>query len=312
MIFIINASISEKTQYAAYPIFTFAIIVVIWPIIVAWLWTKSGWLQNQLTVGTIDYGYTITVYIFAGAMSMIAAAFTGRRVGRFSRLQGVPVFQMEHHVFYYIGALLTIIGIFSLNTDFNAPKQAFANSWIAGSASSIVALKLLTIFSLDLASHFTAVYQGFIAGMVLISSASRCEAWEAALFGMLAGLVFSLGVKFSKWLQYDDTLNVIPTFFYPALIGGILPGFIDTIYGVFWGGTNGNNLASQVVAVVVVTGWATFWGIIIFGALRIFGLLQLSDEIQIAGLHQAIFNQKGFYVPPNKNEEEMDIDAAKY
>ena len=105
---------------------------------------------------------------------------------------------------------------------------------------------------------------------------------------------------------------MIPTFFYPALIGGILPGFIDTIYGVFWGGTNGNNLASQVVAVVVVTGWATFWGIIIFGALRIFGLLQLSDEIQIAGLHQAIFNQKGFYVPPNKNEEEMDIDAAKY
>ena len=142
--------------------------------------------------------------------------------------------------------------------------------------------------------------------MVLISSAYNCEAWEAGLFGLLAGLVFSLGVKFSKWLDYDDVLNVIPTFFYPGLIGGVLPGFIDHQLGVFWGGTNGETLATQVVAVVVVTAWATFWAIALFGLLRAFGVLVLDEKIQKAGLDHTILTQKGFVLIHDGKHVEAD------
>ena len=128
---------------------------------------------------------------------------------------------MRNHIFYYIGAVLTIIGVFTINTVFNAPIGECSSTWIAVSTSSIISLKLLTMFSVDLYSHFTAVYPGFIAEMVIISSSTNTE---ACFFGMLAGLVFSLGVKFSNWLQYDDTLNIIPAFLYP--------GFIVTQLGV--------------------------------------------------------------------------------
>lgn len=306
VLYIINGAISEKAHYIAYPVFTFWIMVVIWPIVVAWMWGPGGWLQTELETSVDDFGFTITIYVFAGAFSMVGAALTGRRAGRYYSHSRAPAFIMEHHSFYYIGALLLIIGIFTLNNDLRAGENylsagAFANTWICGAASSIIALKLLTIFSVDLCSHFTAVYQGFIAGMVLISSSANCNAWEAGLFGMMAGLVFALGVKFLKWLQFDDVLNIVPTFFFPGLIGGILPGFIDNESGVFWGGTDGNLLAVKVVAVVVVCAWATFWAIVIFGLLRAFGLLTLNDEIQTAGLDNTIFTQKGFELIKQEN-----------
>ena len=310
VIFIINGAISEKTKYAAYAIFPFCIMVFIWPVIVAWIWANDGWLTIELDAAIKDYGFTITIYVFAGAFSMIGAAFTGRRVGKYTYALQNPRFEMTHHVFYYIGAVLTIIGVFTINTDYNARVGSFSSTWIAGSASSIISLKLLTMFSVDLPSHFTAVYQGFIAGMVIISSSTNTEAWEAFFFGMLAGLVFSLGVRFSRWLQYDDVLNVVPTFFYPGLVGGILPGFIDNQVGVFWGGTSGNTLAVQVVGVVVVAAWATFWAIIVFGTMRAFGLLLLTDDIQCVGLEATVFNQHGFAL---KHEpQEIDIEEAKY
>lgn len=300
VLFIINGGISEKAQYAVYPVFSFCVMVFIWPAVIAWIF--SGWLQTEFTNSVKDRGFTISVYVFAGAFSMMGALLTGRRVGKYTHYLPAPAFKMENHVFYYIGALLTIIGIFTLNHSFDFNGYAMANSWIAGSTSSLVALKLLTMFSFDVESHFIAIYQGFIAGMVLISSSTNSQAWEAALFGMLAGLVFSLGVKFSKWLEYDDVLNIVPTFLYPGLIGGILPGFIDNNYGVFWGGKDGQTLAVHVVATVAVTGWGVFWGIVVFGTLKALGLLSITDQIQAVGLKNTILNQKGFVLKDIDNE----------
>jgi ammonium transporter, Amt family len=308
VLFIINGAISEKAQYVAYPVTTFWIMIVIWPTIVAWVWGDSGWLNTELDSPIKDYGFTITIYVFAGAFSFIAALLTGRRLGRFSHHSGVHHFRMQSHLFYYLGALLLIIGIFVLNNDLYSTatfssRNAFGNTWLAGSASSIVSLKLLTVLSVDLPTHFTAVYQGFIAGMVIISSAGNCNAWEAVFWGMAAGLVFALGVRFLRWLALDDPLNVVPTFYFPGLIGGVLPGFIDNQYGVFWGGSNGFLLETKVVGVVVVSAWATFWAVVIFGLLRAFGLLVLSDEIQKEGLEKTVLTQSGWKLPAERETQ---------
>lgn len=310
---IINGSLSEKTQYAVYPIMSFCLMVFIWPVIVAWIWTKKGWLQTELETEIRDYGFTITVYVFAGTWALIGSVLTGRRVGRFSRLQVSPGFTNENQGFYYLGALLTIIGVFTLNNDLQAGATylaagGFGNSWIAGSASSLLALKLLTVFNVDLTSHFTAIYQGFIAGMVIISSSANCQAWEAAFFGLLGGFIFSLSVKFMVWMRIDDPLNIVSTFLLPGLAGGILPGFIDNAKGVFWGGWTGHLLAVQVVGTVVVCAWACFWALVVFGLLRVFGLLVLEPEIQRTGLVGTVLTQKGFKSSVQKEE----IEEARY
>lgn len=311
--YIINGALSEKTQYAAYPILSFCLMVFVWPVIVAWIWVSNGWLKTELDSSVQDYGFTITVYVFAGTFALVGALLTGRRLGRFSRIQASPGFSKENKEFFYIGALLTIIGVFTLNCDLNASSNylaagGFGNSWIAGSASSLVALKLLTVFDTELGSHFLAIYQGFIAGMVLISSSANCQAWEAGLFGLAAGLVFALGVKFLKWIQLDDPANVISTFLLPGLLGGILPGFVDNEKGVFWGGSSGDLLAVQVVATVVVCAWACFWALIIFGTLRILNILVLEQEIQSVGLACSSLTQSGFKI---ESSQEV-IEEAKY
>jgi Amt family ammonium transporter len=313
MQFIINGAISEKAQYVVYPVISCALMLFIWPVIVAWIWTKDGWLVTELETEIRDFGFTITVYVFAGTWALIGGAMTGRRIGRFSRIQASPGFTNENQAFYYIGALLTIIGVFTLNNDLQIGKRhlaggGFGNTWISGSSSSLISLKLLTVFNVDLSTHFTAIYQGFIAGMVIISSSSNCQAWEAAFFGMLAGLVFSLGVKFLIWLRYDDPLNVVSTFLLPGLVGGVLPGFIDNAKGVFWGGWTGHLLAVQVVGTVAVCAWACYWALIVFGILRISGLLVLENEIQRTGLASTSITQKGFRLEGNKE----GIEEARY
>lgn len=311
--YIINGALSEKTQYAAYPIISFCLMVFIWPVIVAWIWTTDGWLNTELDASVQDYGFTITVYVFAGTFALVGGLLTGRRLGRYSRIQAFPGFNYENQVFYYLGSLLTIIGVFTLNNDLNAGQKylaagGFANTWIAGSAASLISLKLLTVFDCELGSHFVAIYQGFIAGMVLISSSANCQAWEAGLFGLAAGFVFALGVKFLKWLRFDDPMNSISTFLLPGLLGGILPGFIDHEKGVFWGGSNGDLLAVQVVATVVVCAWACFWALIVFGTLRILGVLVLEADIQSVGLVGVTLTQSGFKIEGSREV----IEEAKY
>mmetsp|Transcript_28049 Transcript_28049/g.27735 ORF Transcript_28049/g.27735 Transcript_28049/m.27735 type:complete len:250 (-) Transcript_28049:65-814(-) len=246
--------------------------------------------------------------MFAGAFGLIGAILLGPRPGRYDDPDSKE-WEIAFPTTYIVGAVLVILGIFGLNISLSptdaARGLAACNSWICGGMSAIVTLKLLTLMKKDLHTHYVAVYQGFIAGMIVISdSAYDTTPWQAGLCGILSGIIFAAGFYFCRVARIDDVMNVTATFFLPGLIGGILPGFITDANGCFWDGKSGDTLSTQVIAVLVVLGWSLTWGALLFGIMAIFKSLRLDDNVISNELEGCEIKQRGWQLPGQTEEKE--------
>lgn len=282
----------EKVSYIAYVVYPICLLIWIWPVVVAWGWGK-GWLSGVMDDKMIDNGGSITVFTFAGAFGLVGAILSGRRKHRFDNPQE---FRISNPEIYVIGAFLTILGVLGIGysqASEHGGGIALANLWICGAVSSIVGLKMLTFFDKELSDHYIAIYQGFIAGMVFIaSSAINTRPWVSGLHGLMSGAVFWFGVKVVKWLKIDDPANITGTFLIPGIFGGVLPGFIDNDFGVYFHGwESGQTLGTNVVGTVVIFLWSVFWAFVVFGVLWIIKVLKLGEYDSLEG---AAITQRGF------------------
>lgn len=296
IVFVINGAIAEKAQYATYVVLPIALGLFVWPAVVAWTY-GDGWLWDAMPDRVIELG-SVVVYTFAGAFAVTGAVLTGRRPGRYG-LQRDQI-RVTDNALYVVGCMLTVLGCQGIALYFaDHNGLTWANIWICASVSSVTALKLLTLLSTDLTRHYVAIYQGFIAGIVFItSSANNVTPWESALYGLMSGAVFSSSFVLFNKLQLDDVIYAGPTFLFPGIFGGILPGFVDHQNGVYWGGwESGQTLGTNVVCTVVIFFWAMFWAILIFGTLRILDFINLAPVLLENGLEDvAEINQSGFKV----------------
>ncbi|OMJ71174.1 hypothetical protein SteCoe_30696 [Stentor coeruleus] len=291
IIYIVNLALIEKVSYITYVVYPICLLIWIWPVVVAWGW-GNGWLSGVMDDDMIDNGGSITVFTFAGAFGLVGAIISGRRKHRYDNPQE---FRISSPEIYVIGAFLTILGVLGIGySQANLHGGiALANMWICGAVSSIVGLKMLTFFDKELSDHYIAIYQGFIAGMVFIaSSAINTRPWISGLHGLMSGGVFWFGVKIVKWLKIDDPGNVTGTFLIPGIFGGVLPGFIDNDWGVYFHGwESGQTLGTNVVGTAVIFFWSIFWAFVVFGVLWIIKVLKLKDYDSLEG---AVITQKGF------------------
>lgn len=297
IVFIINGAIAEKTQYSAYLIFTIVICIFVWPVIVAWIY-GGGWLYESMPGTMIEKGSAV-VYTFGGAFAVAGAMITGRRDGRFTMRK--HKYHLHQYEIYVFGCFLTILGLVGVPYFFGTRSGSMflANLWICGSVSSVVALKLLTFLCTDLDRHYIAIYQGFMAGMVFITSSSDyTTGWESALHGIISGAIFSLGVFAFNWMGIDDVMYMGPTFLFPGIFGGILPGFIDHEFGVYWGGwESGQVLGTNVAGTLVIFFWSFSWAIAIFGIMKLLDILNLPHLLIKKGMKRRTeITQKGFQV----------------
>ena len=313
VIYIINLSISERTHYYFYVFFPALQMVFVWPVVLAWIY-GNGWLVNAIEDPILDYGSDITVFVYAGAFALVAAIFVGKRPGRFVAIAEINrevrfegSFIISNPPVFILGCFLTILGVFGIAVAQQPNDVARANSmhnlWISGAASALVSLKLVTMFQHDLKVHYVALYQGFIAGMVVIaSSAGNTSPWEAGLIGILNGAVFWFGYKLVRWVKIDDAADVVATFLLPGIIGGILPGFLDEDVGVFWAGwESGQTLGTQTVGTFVVLCWSLFWALVVVVPFKLLGILRMHEELVERCMVGSTITQRG-YTTDRKHE----------
>lgn len=305
IIFIINLAVSERAHYY-FSIFIPALIMVfVWPAVVAWIYGK-GWLDNAIEDSILDLGGDITVYVFAGTFALISAIFVGKRPGRFGDSEEIG-FTISNPPVFILGCFLTILGVFGIAVAQQDSEEsrgnAMHNLWISGAASAIVSLKLVTLFKHDLKSHYVSIYQGFIAGMVVIaSSAGNTTPWQSGLIGLLNGGVFWFGYKVIRWVKIDDAFDVTATFLIPGILGGILPGFLDDDKGVFWAGwESGQTLGTQTVGTLVVLFWTAFWALVVVIPFRLLKIIRIPEEIINHTMVETVITHRG-YVTERKVE----------
>jgi len=158
--------------------------------------------------------------------------------------------------------------------------------------------------------------------------ASPSASWWAPRAGSAASFVKSL-------VNLDDVLDVTSLQAFPGAVGSILVGFFatsksqpcdypefpgrecdhsggdETTWGVFYGG-DGELLAWQICAVVVMTAWAAVFTYITMKIIEaVTGQLNVSPEYEELGLDFSDHGEKAYDLDAEDDEQDESVKAAK-
>ncbi len=103
---IVMGTIAERGKPASFIILSFFLILVIYPIYVAWTW-GGGWLHS---LGFIDTTGATTVCILGGWSALVASITLGPRIKRFSTSNNLNKNITGQTSFIGIGSIFIILG----------------------------------------------------------------------------------------------------------------------------------------------------------------------------------------------------------
>lgn len=112
---IVSGAVTERTRFEAYLLFSAFISTWVYPVVVHWNWSPSGWLGASrhpsagpllFGSGAIDFSGSGVVHMVGGISALCGAWAVGPRLGRF--VDGTPQLLAGHN------AALQVLGIFFL------------------------------------------------------------------------------------------------------------------------------------------------------------------------------------------------------
>lgn len=318
---ITSGSIAERTQFSAYLIFSFFLTGFVYPVVVHWLWSSTGWLSPSSShllfgSGAIDFAGSGVVHLVGGIAGLWGSLIEGPRVGRFDAF-GKPVPLRGHNAtLVVLGTFLLWFGWFGFNPgSFNKilvsyPSTIDQGNWtavgrtavtttLAGSAAGIVTLfgRRLIIGHWDALDVCNGVLSGFVA---ITSGCSVVEPWAAIVCGFFsAWVLIGLNVLALK-LGFDDPLEATQLHGGCGAWGLIFTGLfakeefvvqaydsgesgVSRPYGLLTGGGWGL-IGCQVIEVLAISCWVSITMGPLFYLLYKLKILRISNEEEVAGL----------------------------
>ena len=293
---IVSGAMAERTKFKGYLIYSFVISLIIYPVVVRWQW-GGGWLfqGTGLPTGYHDFAGSSIVHMVGGVAAFWGAKFLGPRLGKYGP-DGKARAILGHNVPYAIlGCFILLVGWFG----FNPGSELAADGAIGGiavtttAAGAMGALVAMFVMWIKTGKPDVAMTgNGLLAGLVGITAGTAAVTPQAALIiGGLAGLLVVLAVGFfDNVVKVDDPVGAISVHGVCGAFGTICVGlFAREDAEGFWkqgllygGGTD--QLVAQLAGVLAIGLWVTVCSVILFGSLKAFGLLRVSEEEELAGL----------------------------
>ena len=296
MLLIVAGALTERLQLSVYLWYTGFVMAFVWPVVCAGSW-GGGWLEGHFDDAFLDSGGACTIHVFAGAFLIPALILTGRRADK----PAGSYFKPDEINFFMVGVFLEMIGLLYIINDYAYGIKyvgiGFFNCLLAGGTSAFVAFILALLQNRDINCHIFSSFKAIIAGFVIVSDiAQNVNPWEAFVFGIFAGLIFT-GVRIAEErFNLDDATLVLPAHFVPGLFGTIGVGFWDHDTGVYHEG-EGEQIYVQIVGFLCMTVWAAIFGALIFGIKRVALGVRIPKEVEDAGLEKAEYGFiKGFTI----------------
>ncbi|KPV50367.1 ammonium transporter, partial [Kouleothrix aurantiaca] len=86
---IVSGAMAERTKFSSYLIYSFVISLIIYPVVVHWIWSGSGWLNTYSGNTTDSWGFTdfagsTVVHSVGGWAALMGALILGPRIGKFN------------------------------------------------------------------------------------------------------------------------------------------------------------------------------------------------------------------------------------
>ncbi|MGG4605795.1 ammonium transporter [Paenalcaligenes sp. Me131] len=222
---LIVGGFAERVRFGAVMLFTAIWMTFSYLPIAHMVWSPGGWLFER---GALDFAGGTVVHINAGMAALVAAWYTGRRLG-YGRGEALRPHNLTMTM---TGAALLWVGWFGFNAGSalganTLAALAFFNTLIAA-AGGILAWLLVERVAKGKASLLGAA-SGAVAGLVGITPAAGFVGpFGALLIGALTGAVCVWGVNGLRHaLNVDDALDVFGIHGVGGIVGALLTGVFN-------------------------------------------------------------------------------------
>lgn len=325
---LVLGGLAERVKFIGVVLFS-----ILWPLLVyypmahmVWWWPGPDAVATHpndpiasgliWSFGALDFAGGTVVHINSGIAALMGALVLGKRTGY--KKEPMPPHSL---MMTLIGTGLLWFGWFGFNAGSNLESNyysvlAMANTFLAPAAAGFS--WLLVEWITKGKASLLGLCSGVVAGLVAVTPAAG---FAGPIGAIVLGLVVSPICLFAcsglkNMLGYDDTLDVFGIHGVGGIVGALGTGLV---VNPAWGGAGvvdyigcsdagavlatcpvaAYDLVTQVTAqakgVLVTVAWSGVGSLVIWGVLRVLGLLRVSKEVESEGLDVAVHGEAAYH-----------------
>lgn len=280
---IISGAVAERFKFNTYLILSAFMTGIVYPVIGHWVW-GGGWLSQT---GFSDFAGSGAVHMCGGIAALVATIGIGPRIGKY--VNGKSVAIPGHNIsMAMLGGFILWVGWYGFNPGSelafdDVTLYTTVTTTFAASAGGLTAL-FFTWIKYGKPDP-TLAMNGALAGLVAIcTGVAEVTYIGSMIIGVIAAIMFTISVSvIDNKFHIDDVAGAISLHGMSGSLGVILPGFLSTENGLFYGGGAGR-LISQFIGMISIWVFTVICvSIIIFILKKTIGI-RVPEEIELAGL----------------------------
>ncbi|MDR0999540.1 MAG: ammonium transporter [Clostridiales bacterium] len=319
---IVSGAVAERVKYMAFIIFSFALTLIIYPIIGHWIW-GGGWLAK---LGFQDFAGGAVVHSLGGWAALAGAIILGPRIGKYGK-DGKPRAIPGHNMgLAVIGVFVLWLGWFGFNPgstlSFANPEDV-AHVLLTTNTAAIAGILLSTVTSwLKIGKpDLGMTINGCLAGLVIITPGAAYVSIPASLLlGAIGGVVVVFAVLVFDKAKVDDPVGATSVHLVCGILGTLAIGLfakegittLSPASGFFYGGGLGL-LGVQALGVFTVMGFGFTASALVWLALKKTMGIRVTAQEEIEGLDIGEHGNKAypdFVIAANIPTDDYEVIAA--
>ena len=294
---IASGAMAERTKFISYLVFSAVMTAFIYPVVVHWTW--GGGMISRISIGDAvysDFAGSGIVHMCGGLAAMMGAIFLGPRIGKYDA-DGKPRAIPGHNIpFAILGVFILWLGWFGFNPGSELAADATVisvavNTMLAAAAGGVACAG--TIWLKSGKPDLAMIGNGVLAGLVAITApCGAVTPGMSVIIGAIAGVIVVFAVFFFDRIHIDDPVGAISVHgvcgAWGVLSVGLFATYDDAFLGredagLFYGG-GFDQLAMQVVMLVIIAAWTIVTTGILFAILKATIGLRVTRDEELEGL----------------------------
>jgi ammonium transporter, Amt family len=286
---IVSGGIAERARFWPQLIATAVIVGLVYPFSEGIVWGDRFHVQALIESGFgakfHDFAGSVVVHVMGGWIALGAVLLLGPRHGRYTRDGKVVAIWPSNIPFLALGSWILVVGWFGFNV---------MSAQGLDKVSGLVAINSLMAMVGGVLGGLVAgrndpgfVHNGALAGLVAVCAGSDVmHPIGAFMVGGVAGVMFVIVFTLAqhRW-KIDDVLGVWPLHGMAGAWGGIACGIFGS---QTLGGMGGVSLMAQILGTLGGVAIALMGGLAVYGALKIWMGIRLSEEEEFEGADLSI------------------------
>jgi Amt family ammonium transporter len=288
---IVSGGIAERARFWPQLMATAVIVGLVYPVYEGIVWNQhygvQAWLKDNTGAEFHDFAGSVVVHAVGGWIALGAVVLLGARSNRYRKDGAISAHPPSSIPFLALGAWILAVGWFGFNV-----MSAQTLDKISGlvAVNSLMAMVGGTLAALVVGKNDPGfLHNGPLAGLVAVCAGSDVmHPLGALVVGALAGVIFvyMFTLTQNRW-KIDDVLGVWPLHGLCGTWGGIAAGIFGS---QSLGGIGGVSFTAQLVGTALGVVWALAGGLVVYGALKLFVGLRMSQEEEFDGADLSIHN----------------------